>query len=405
MHFQQIISFLIFISSSIAFGQDTIGLLPNETVKDHCSKVEIFDDKLALLYQDLYNQNITKDSLISHNKDEIKERLILLNEKTPFVFSCSEINLLFIQKYISKREKFAQKMFDYSLLYFPFFENQLIENELPLELKYLPIVESALNPTAESRAGAVGLWQFMPLTAKMMGLEINSYIDQRRDPILSTKAACLYLKKLFKIYEDWNLALAAYNAGPGNVNKAIRRSGGKKTYWEIRPFLPKETQNYVPAFTAVNYLMEFYSKNEPSFSGFKYHQIDTIEVNQRIEFKVMENWLSYDEAKIAELNPVYKLKIIPKDNSNNTLYLPNFLIGDFLMLQDSIYHYSKKSIHSPSNSNSSSQTSYYTIKEGDTIWEIAEKHPGVSVADIKKLNSTINISNVKKGDRILIYMH
>ena len=122
MHFQQIISFLIFISSSIAFGQDTIGLLPNETVKNHCSKVEIFDDKLALLYQDLYNQNITKDSLISHNKDEIKERLILLNEKTPFVFSCSEINLLFIQKYISKREKFAQKMFDYSLLYFPFFD-------------------------------------------------------------------------------------------------------------------------------------------------------------------------------------------------------------------------------------------------------------------------------------------
>ena len=146
-------------------------------------------------------------------------------------------------------------------------------------------------------------------------------------------------------------------------------------------------------------------ENEPSFSGFKYHQIDTIEVNQRIEFKVMENWLSYDEAKIAELNPVYKLKIIPKDNSNNTLYLPNFLIGDFLMLQDSIYHYSKKSIHSPSSSNSSSQTSYYTIKEGDTIWEIAEKHPGVSVADIKKLNSTINISNVKKGDRILIYIH
>ena len=403
MRFQKIITVLFILSRLIATGQDSLDLLKEDSIQTDYNIVKFYDYNLALLYQDLCEKKeITKDSALSHSKEEIENRLRFLNAKTPFEFDYSEATTLHVQEYISKRVNFAQKMFDYSLYYFPYFESELIKNDLPLELKYLPIVESALNPIAKSRAGAVGLWQFMPLTAKMMNLTIDSYIDQRRDPILSTKAACLYLKKLYKLYKNWNLALAAYNAGPGNVNKAIRRSGGKKTYWEIRPYLPKETQHYIPTFTAVNYMMEYSFNKMNNSAPFLYHQVDTIQVSERIDFKIMEHWLSYDAEKLARLNPVYKLQIIPENSSKNTLCLPTFLIADFLMQQDSIYHYSKTSTVSNYTSANSTEPNYYTIKEGDTIWEIVQKHPGLSVAEIKKLNTNINVAKVKKGDKILI---
>jgi membrane-bound lytic murein transglycosylase D len=247
----------------------------------------------------------------------------------------------------------------------------------------------------------------MPQTGKMMGLEINSYVDERKDPILSTEAACLYLKKLFSIYKDWNLALAAYNAGPGNVNKAIRRSGGETDYWKVRSFLPKETQNYIPAFTAVNYMMNYNYIGNQTFKGlpFVYYDVDTLHVDERIDFKVLEEWLSYDIEKLSFLNPIYCQQIIPKNNKKNSLCLPSFLIADFLMQQDSIYHYSTISINSNRYNTISNTSNFYIIKEGDTIWDVAEKHNGLSVTDIKNFNKNVDISNIKKGDKIIISAH
>ena len=385
------------------FGQNVQEIVVPDSLNGSFNSTNLYEQRVAQFFQENPLKKNTTDSLISDDQNEIKNRLSCLNEKTPFEFNCSDDNILYIQKYVSNREKFAQKMLAHSQLYFPFFEQQLIENDLPVELKYLPIMESALNPTAKSRAGAVGLWQFMPLTAKMMGLEINSYIDQRRDPILSTKAACEYLKKLYGIYEDWNLTLAAYNSGPGNVNKAIRRSGNKKTYWEIRPFLPKETQSYVPTFTAINYLMEYTLKNSTNSIPFQFFDLDTVHVRERVDFNIMEKWLSDELEKIATLNPAYKLNIIPKTEGTHALQLPTFLIGDFIMQQDSIYFYSKKNTVLNIPNKTKSTANYYTIKEGDTIWDIAKKYDGLSVADIKKLNANIDVSKVKKGDKILIY--
>ena len=403
MSIKQILLFLFCFFSLLIRGQDSLSVNNDSIIRN-------YEENLALLYQEIqpdYNSSFVNDSTIEHSIKEIENRIHFLNHQTPFDFNSSKQILIYIKAYAERRKKLTAKMLDYGKYYFPIFEEQLIKHQLPLELKYLPIVESALNPIAKSKAGAVGLWQFMPQTGKMMGLEINSYIDQRKDPILSTEAACLYLKKLYGIYDDWNLALAAYNAGPGNVNKAIRRSGGETDYWKVRSFLPKETQNYIPAFTAVNYMMNYNYiggqtiKNLP----FVYYDVDTIHVKERIDFKVLEEWLSYDVEKLSLLNPTYSQQIIPKTNKKNSLCLPLFLISDFLMQQDSIYHYSTISINSNLSTNTLNEPKFYIIKQGDTIWDIAEKYNGISVADIKNFNKNVDISNVKKGDKIVISIH
>ena len=403
MSIKKILPFLFFFLSILVRGQDSL-LVNNDSI------IRKYEENLALLYREINPSFISShvnDSSIKHSIKEIEKRIHFLNHQTPFDFNSSNLILTYIKTYSEKRKKLTAKMLAYGEFYFPIFEEQLIKHELPLELKYLPIVESALNPIAKSRAGAVGLWQFMPQTGKMMGLEINSYVDERKDPILSTEAACLYLKKLFSIYKDWNLALAAYNAGPGNVNKAIRRSGGETDYWKVRSFLPKETQNYIPAFTAVNYMMNYNYIGNQTFKGlpFVYYDVDTLHIDERIDFKVLEEWLSYDIEKLSFLNPIYCQQIIPKNNKKNSLCLPSFLIADFLMQQDSIYHYSTISINSNGYNTISNTSNFYIIKEGDTIWDIAEKYNGLSVTDIKNFNKNVDISNIKKGDKIIISAH
>lgn len=403
MSIKQILLFLFCFFSLLIRGQDSLS-------DNNDSIIRNYEKNLALLYQEIqpdYNSSFVNDSTIEHSIKEIENRIHFLNHQTPFDFNSSKQILIYIKAYAERRKKLTAKMLDYGKYYFPIFEEQLIKHQLPLELKYLPIVESALNPIAKSKAGAVGLWQFMPQTGKMMGLEINSYVDQRKDPVLSTEAACLYLKKLYGIYADWNLALAAYNAGPGNVNKAIRRSGGETDYWKVRSFLPKETQNYIPAFTAVNYMMNYNYVGGQTIKSlpFVYYDVDTIHVKERIDFKVLEEWLSYDVEKLSFLNPTYSQQIIPKNNKKNSLCLPLFLISDFLMQQDSIYHYSTISINSNLSTNTLNESKFYIIKQGDTIWDIAEKHNGISVADIKNFNKNVDISNVKKGDKIVISIH
>ena len=409
----------ILLISNFSFAQtlsDTLKQFDSTTINEASllNIVEDYENNLLELYAKLYlfEDTINKDDLspkieISLNDSIITTRLNTLNHKTPFDLRVNSSTISAIKLYINKKQYLISKMLGMAQFYFPLFEQALIIQQLPIELKYLPIVESALNPTAVSRVGAVGLWQFMPKTAKMMGLNITSYVDERRDPMLSTKHACLYLNHLYAIYHDWSLALAAYNAGPGNVNKAIRRSGGKNTYWEIRPYLPKETQNYVPSFIAVMYMMEYANTHhieskKPDFLSF---EIDTVHVNDRIDLSVLESWLSYDLKKIEFLNPMYFNNIIPKSNKVHPIALPVFLIGDFIMLKDSIVKYSSlefgtQKVHS--NKSDKTNPSYYIIKKGDTIWDIAQKYEGISVADIKNLNKGIDVYNLKTGAKIII---
>ena len=293
-------------------------------------------------------------------------------------------------------------------LYFPMFEEHLDKYDMPLELKYLAVVESALKPYAKSRVGAKGLWQFMYGTGKENNLKVSSYVDERSDPIKSTEAACKYLTKLYDIFNDWDLALAAYNSGPGNVNKAIRRSGGNTNYWNIRHFLPRETAGYLPAFYATYYIFEYanehnlYAKNEllPAF------ETDTIVVKRQITFEQINKVLGTETELIKMLNPQYKLNIIPvvKDR-NYTLRIPKYLIGKFVSNEDLIYSYAeaedaKREKPLPKYFESNDRIRY-RVKSGDYLGKIARRY-GVSVSSIKRWNGLKN-NNLRVGQRLTIY--
>lgn len=419
---------------------------------------------------------VESDSITEPLNDSIlAQRVNQLREQTPFDFRFNPPTKAMVNLYANKRKRLTAKMLSYKELYFPLFEEYLAKYNLPQELKYLPIVESALNPRARSRVGAGGLWQFMPRTGEMYDLTITSYVDKRCDPYLATDAACQYLSFLHKIYADWNLVLAAYNCGLGTVNKAIRRANGTTNYWEIRHLLPRETQNYIPAFTAVNYIMEHYEEHniEPKEVLFVNLNIDTIHVCKRIEFDVLEEWLGYEQHKLRYLNPMFINHVIPSTKTHYSLCLPRELIGDFIQQEDSIYKYSsleyksyvahnklkrvqhthiikygetlasiankynctpedikawnnrtsnkvykgrrlivfkettslKEVERSTSNTVVDAKgTTIYTVKKGDTLWDIAQKYRGVSVNDIKAANGNMS-SRLSTGQKIKIPIH
>src|SRR5690606_13901135 len=236
------------------------------------------------IYQEITTLEIDSVYHFNVDTDTLKARLKLLNQKTPFniVYNPSLENV--IRYFLTRKRDMMSRMLTISQFYFPLFEQELDNQNVPLELKYLAIVESALNPRARSRVGATGLWQFMYGTGKMYDLDVSSYVDERSDPINSTKAASLYLKKLHDIFNDWDLALAAYNSGPGNVNKAIRRSGGYKNYWNIRRNLPRETAGYVPAFLATMYIFEYAEEHgfTRQVTDRPYFETDTVHVKSTI---------------------------------------------------------------------------------------------------------------------------
>ena len=285
-------------------------------------------------------------------------------------------------------------------LYFPLFEEALDRHDLPLELKYLAVVESGLNPKARSHAGARGLWQFMYATARGQGLRIDSYIDERRDPVRSSEAACVFLKKLYNQYGDWYLALAAYNAGPGNVNKAIRRSGGKKNFWEIRYFLPRETRNYVPAFMAVLYLMEYHAEHNifPAELFTPYAALDTVEVNTVLRFDQIAAHLNMDVESLSQLNPMFRLDIIPGPPEKWPLVLPQNLIPSFLAYQkDMILHEPERTpkiVFVP-------EPVIYRVKSGDVLGGIASSY-GVSVKQLKEWNG-LKGTMIRVGQKLKIH--
>lgn len=323
----------------------------------------------------------------------------------------------FIDLYAGRLRKSVSYMLGATNFYMPLFEEALDVYDIPQELKYLPIIESALKPTAISRAGASGLWQFMIGTGKIYGLESNSLIDERRDPIKSTWAAARYLRDLYTIYQDWNLVIAAYNCGPGNVNKAMRRANGQKDYWAIYNYLPKETRGYVPAFVAANYIMTYYCDHnicpmETSIPA----NTDTVQVTRDVHFEQISDICGINVEQIRSLNPQYKKDIVPGNTKACTLRLPRNYVSTFIDSQDTIYSHRATELFSKRRtitvkestpaatsrtSTASGGATYHKIKSGETLSAIAKRY-GVSINEIKKWNNLRN-NNITAGKRLKIY--
>ncbi len=360
------------------------------------------------IYNEVTNLNYDEVDYIELPTDTLKARLERINERTPFNVEYNPSLESVIKNFLKRRRDFIQRMLDKSEYYFPFFEKELDNYNIPLEVKYLAIVESALNPRAKSRVGATGLWQFMFSTGRIYNLDVNSYIDERMDPVKSTTAAAKYLGKLYEIFGDWDLALAAYNSGPGNVSKAIRRSGGYHNYWNLRPFLPRETAGYVPAFLATMYIFEYAKEH-----GFKtkkqpraYFETDSIQVKNLITFDQIAELTATDREEVAFFNPSFKLDIIPfiKDKQY-TLRLSRKAIGKFVANEDSIYAYvaaeiAKREKPLPELVKLNSKIRY-RVRSGDFLGKIANRY-GVRVSDLKRWNG-LRSNNLRIGQRLTVY--
>ena len=319
-----------------------------------------------------------------------------------------------IEMYSVRRRDQVSYMLALGEYYFPIFEEALDKENLPLELKYLPVIESALNPIAVSRAGATGLWQFMLQTGRIYGLEVNSLVDERRDPYKSTQAAVKYLKDLYTIYGDWNLVIAAYNCGPGNVNKAIARSGGKHDYWEIYSYLPKETRGYVPAFIAANYIMNHYTDHNicPASTYSSTLALDTVHVNEKIHFEQIAAVLNISLSEIIRLNPQYKKNMIPGDKVYS-LVLPTQKMYAYIEQNDSIVNYNRDTyfthrtytddyIDGTYSLSAGGNTTdvYYKVKKGDNLSAIARRN-GTTVSRIKSWNG-LKSDRLSIGKRLIV---
>ncbi|WP_052184259.1 LysM peptidoglycan-binding domain-containing protein [Psychroserpens sp. Hel_I_66] len=340
--------------------------------------------------------------------DTLKARLKRLNARTPFNVEYNPSLESVIKSYLKNRRNSMSRLMSLSHYYFPLFEESLDNYDIPLEVKYLAIVESALKPKARSRVGATGLWQFMFGTGKEYGLNVSSYVDERSDPIKSTEAASKYLARLYKIFGDWDLALAAYNSGPGNVSKAIRRSGGYQNYWNIRPNLPRETAGYLPAFLATMYIFEFAEEHGFKIERPNYHYVetDTIHVKQMISLDQVSELVDVPIEELQFLNPSYKLDIIPYiEGEDYTLRLPRDAVGRFVTNEDEIYAHvtaelNKREKPLPQLFDADSKTRY-RVRSGDYLGKIARKF-GVRVSQIKQWNG-LRSNNLKIGQRLTIY--
>lgn len=327
----------------------------------------------------------------------------------------------FIDRYSGRLRHSVSYMLGASNFYMPIFEEALEAYELPLELRYMPVIESALNPTAVSRAGATGLWQFMLPTGKRYGLNVNSLVDERRDPIKSSYAAAQYLSDLYKVFGDWTLVIAAYNCGPEQVNKAIRRSNGERDYWKIYPYLPKETRGYVPAFIAANYIMTYYCDHNicPMKTRLP-AKTDTLMLSKNVHLEQIAAVCGVSIDELRALNPAYRRDVIPGATELSCLRLPQTEVGKFIDNEDSIYNYKSEElmakrteveVNKQAASTTSSKRSatprksrtrarYVTIRSGQTLSELAEKH-GTTVSRLKRLNG-LKGTSIRAGKKLRV---
>lgn len=439
--------FAIGLNALSAMGAQSILEIKNSITDDNIIAPESFETQTRLLEENFYLKNyvvpgIDLGASQTATPAEYEERLKKLPTEIELPYNSVVGN--YINMYLTKRRSLVADMLALHSYYGPIFVEELLKEGMPTELQYLPVIESAINPNAVSRAGAAGLWQFMPATAKGLGMEVNSLIDERRDARLSSRNAARYLKQLYEIYNDWSLAIAAYNCGPGNVNKALRRAGGegKKDFWEIYNYLPAETRGYVPAFIAANYVMNYYNKHGISPTVIKRHlTTDTVQVNKYIHFDQIAAVLNIPVDEIRMLNPQYRKDIIPGDYRPYVLTLPTQQCLSYVMSEKRIVEYdadryARRSYVEPGESSepeavpgdngvanlaqASRQTSNaetnneiaqtqltekmvvktHVVTRGESIRDIARQY-GVSATDIKRWNQ-LRRGKVKEGDRLKI---
>ncbi len=387
-------------------------------IDDNSQIIEMLDSLVHIKYFGDYKfitdtlvlnvYNYSRDSIPVFPDSVIKSRIELLNGETPFELTYNKNVKAFINLYAVKKRELTSKMLGLAEVYFPLFEEQLDKYDIPLELKYLAIVESALNPRAGSHAGAKGLWQFMYGTGKVYGLKVTSLIDERYDPLKATVAACEHLRDLYNIYGNWSLALAAYNSGAGNVNKALRRSGYVKSYWAVWPFLPRETRGYVPAFIAVNYVMNYSAEHNlyPIDPGILFNEIDTIKVKDVLSFDQISEMLGVPYEDVKFLNPQYKKQIIPPSNGNEYfLRLPKKYIGDFIDNETALYNYkTKKGIERDkllAQIEKAKSRNFHIVRSGENLGVIAKRYR-CYISQLKRWNN-LRGNTIFPGQKLIVY--
>ena len=405
------------------------------TVTDDNGKEEVIEFPEAMTFEldSLLNLYMSKNYLGEDNDCRMKdinpvfEKEVYIDrlKRIPSIIEMpyNEVVQKFIDRYSGRLRHSVSYMLGASNFYMPIFEEALETYGLPLELKYLPVIESALNPTAVSRVGATGLWQFMLATGKRYGLEVNTLVDERRDPIKASYAAANYLSDLYKVFGDWNLVIAAYNCGPDQINKAIHRSKGSKDYWQIYPYLPKETRGYVPAFIAANYIMTYYCEHNicPMTTRLP-AKTDTVMVSRNVHLEHIAAVCNIDIEQLRTLNPAYRRDIVPGATKMSAVRLPHTEVGKFIDLEDSIYAYNaevlfskratvevnddvptytrKSSTKRSRKKASRSRGRSVTVKSGQTLSEIAKRN-GTTVAKLRRLNG-IKGSNIRAGKKLRV---
>lgn len=352
--------------------------------------------------------NFPKDSVPVYSDSIYAARMAALDLTTPIDITYNKTVKNFIHLYSVRKRDLTSRIMGLSEIYFPMFEEHLDKYNIPLELKYLAVVESALHPRAGSRAGAKGLWQFMYYTGKTYGLNVSSLIDDRYDPLKSTIAACEHLQDLYEIYDDWLLAMAAYNSGPGNVNKAIRRAGRVKNYWAVWPFLPRETRGYVPGFMAVMYVMNYSAEHNiyPQDPGILYNGIDTVHVSDLLHFDQVSEMFGIPYEDVDFLNPQYKEDFIPASKENKmVLRLPREFAGDFVEREEEVYAYkTKRGIEKEQlqkKLDDLKNRNVHIVRSGETLGHIAGKY-NTSVSNIKRWNG-LRSDLIRPGQRLIVY--
>ena len=381
-------------------------------------------DIYAELSNDITTIDLDKKVDYELSTELLKERLKEMDAKSPFNIQYNPALENLIKSFLKNRKKSFERLMAISEYYFPVFEEALAKQNVPLEIKYLAIVESALNPKAVSRVGATGLWQFMYQTGKEYNLHIDSFVDERSDPLKSSKAATQYMTNMYRIFGDWELVLASYNSGAGNVAKAIRRSGGQQNYWNIRKHLPKETQGYVPAFLATMYIYEYHKEHgiKPNRALIKHFETDTVMIKREMSFKQIADLMDIPVSQIQLMNPSYKMNVVPYyPNKPHFLRLPKDKIAVFTSNEDKIYAYvehQSRKIEMPyfvsntrlvsndtltkTNGKTNVKTKYHTVRKGESLGLLSNKY-GVAVSDLKRWNN-LKSNNIHSGARLKIQM-
>jgi membrane-bound lytic murein transglycosylase D len=417
-----IIIFLITLLPFLLFAQDSVRIDsaakkttmveddPVVSMLDSLAFLKVFENNSFLNPSANHTPSAVSDEDIPYFPDSVyRERITQMSEQSPFEYIYNTDVRKFIDLYAYRKRALTARILGLAQLYFPLFEEQLDKYNMPLELKYLAVIESALNPIANSRAGAKGLWQFMYGTGKVYGLKISSYVDDRYDPIKSTVAACEHLKDLYDIYGNWSLALAAYNSGAGNVNKAIRRAGGAKNFWVVQRYLPRETRSYVPAFIAASYVLTYAPDHHiyPVDPGLLFYEIDTVMVKNPLTFDQISEMFSIPKEEIQFLNPMFKQGLIPATSEKPySLRLRKKYIGDFINNERALYAYrtkrgmSRDSMLAAAYINSRDATEY-RVKNGETLGSIAKKFH-MTVSELKSLNN-LKRNYVKPKQHLLVY--